>query len=95
MIGLPTKEGDGGPRMSCCPGSARTKKIEIGGILVGIVGYEEIMEEAEKLRDHGEKRIRQLLLKQTKIYNFVSPGSEKDYEDAMWKEFQTYLKEGE
>jgi hypothetical protein len=95
MIGLRAKEGDGGLRMSCCPDSARTKKIEIGGILVGIVGYEKILEEAEKFRDDGEERIRQVLLKQTKIYNYVTPGSEKNYEDAMWKEFQVSMRRKE
>jgi len=78
--------------MSCCPDSARIKKMEIGGILVGIIGYEQIMEEAEKFEGDGEEKIRHALLKQTRIYNYVTPGSEKDYEDAMWKEFQVSMR---
>lgn len=81
--------------MSCCPDSARIRKMEIGDILVGIVGYEQIMEEAEKSQGDREEKIRQILLKHTRIYNYVAPGSEKDYEDAMWKEFQASMRKKE
>lgn len=74
----------------CCAAAAarKVKKLNIGGNLIGISNLDSIIEEVSRLELDDEKDIKKELLKRVKIYNYISPASEKDYEDALFGEYK-------
>ncbi|MDH7508912.1 MAG: hypothetical protein QHH00_05885 [Methanomassiliicoccales archaeon] len=78
-----------GQEKPCCPESAarKVKKLNVGGFQVGIAHLDEIIEEVKNLglRDSGE--IGKQLLKRAKIYNYIPPGAEGEYAEALLKEY--------
>jgi hypothetical protein len=74
----------------CCAASAarKVKKLNIGGILIGISNLDSIIEEVSRLELDDQKEIKKELLKRVKIYNYISSGSENDYEDALYVEYK-------
>ena len=78
----------------CCPASAmkNVRQIFISGILTGIVNLDNILQEVYELGIKDEKKLKKELLEKVKIYNYVASGVEKQYEDALFNEYQKYLK---
>lgn len=81
---------------ACCPGKSKVKKIRVGGLDIGIAELDSIINRAIEMTDKSEEEIRRYLLEQVKIYNYVPNSAEKEYEDAIWKEFMSkkILREG-
>jgi len=78
-----------GKKPCCAIEAARmVKKLNIGGIPVGISQLDSIIEEVVEMDLKDENDIKRELLKRAKIYNYISPGSEKDYEDALYVEYK-------
>ncbi|MDH7506455.1 MAG: hypothetical protein QHH15_01525 [Candidatus Thermoplasmatota archaeon] len=78
----------------CCPACAmrNVRQIFIGGILTGIVNLDNILQEVYELGIKDENKLKKELLEKVKIYNYVASGVEKQYEDALFNEYQKYLK---
>lgn len=74
---------------TCCPASAarKIKKIEIDGLEVGIAQLGETISKVAALGLTNEKDVGQLLLKETKIYNYVPTSKESGYRLALLKEY--------
>ncbi|MEE9151615.1 MAG: hypothetical protein V3U20_07265 [Thermoplasmata archaeon] len=78
-----------GKKPCCAAEAARMdKKLSIGGIPVGISHFDSIIEEVLEMGLNDEKEIKEELLKKVKIYNYVSPGSEEDYANALFTEYK-------
>jgi hypothetical protein len=73
----------------CCPESAarKVRKLNVGGFLVGIAQLDEIIEEVANLGLKDSEEIGKQLLRRVKIYNYVPPGTEGEYIDALLKEY--------
>ncbi len=74
----------------CCAAAVakRVKKLNIGEIPIGISHFDLIIEEVLEMGLNDEKEIKEELLKKVKIYNYVSPGSEEDYANALFTEYK-------
>ena len=74
----------------CCATAAtsKVKKLKIGNSLVGLSHLDSIIEEISGMEFHDDREIKQELLTRIKVYNYVSAGSEGDYEKALWNEYK-------
>ena len=74
----------------CCPESAArmVKKVNVGGLPVGIAQLDEIIEEVKNLGLKDSEEIGKQLLKRVKVYNYVPPGTEGEYIDALLREYE-------
>ena len=77
-------------KVPCCMADAarKVKKLDIGGILVGISQLDQVIQEVIELRLEDEKKIKRELLYRVKIYNYVSSNVEDDYTNALYKEYK-------
>jgi hypothetical protein len=71
----------------CCPGRVATRRISVGGQEVGISGYEEIIGKALSAEGATDEELKQLLLKELKIHNYVPGPVEGEYLEGIWREF--------
>ena len=44
------------------------------------------------MKIRGEKKLKKELLERVKIYNYVAPGVEEKYEQALFEEYQRFYK---
>jgi len=72
---------------ACCPGRASVRMISVGGQSVGISQLDEILRAAGFLGDQAEGSVKEFLMRQLKIYNYIPSGSEQEYLDAVWLEY--------
>jgi hypothetical protein len=74
----------------CCPaGAARMiKKLALpGGHQVGIAQLDSILEEIADMHLADDSAIKTALLERVKVYNYVAPGAEPHYSDALLAEY--------
>jgi hypothetical protein len=77
----------------CCAAAAaaQLRYLVVGGHRIAVARLDEILGGAGAKVAGGENAIRGELVRLVKIYNYVPPPAEKDYEDALYAE---YLRSG-
>ena len=74
----------------CCPAAAARilKKLALAdGSQAGILYLEEILKEVADLKLVDNETIRKELLKRVKIYNYVAPGADNEYSEALFNDY--------
>ncbi|MBC7334758.1 MAG: hypothetical protein H5U01_00585 [Clostridia bacterium] len=72
----------------CCGPIPGVRVIEVKGDQVGLLGLDEILAEVRRLGLEDEDRIKDELLARIKQRNYVTPGYEPAYREALWREYQ-------
>lgn len=72
----------------------RIRKIEVGGLIVGIAMREEVICEVQAMGLPTEPGIRAGLLKRVKLYNYVPKSAEDACNAAVLPEYRSALKTG-
>jgi hypothetical protein len=76
----------------CCAAARMIKKLVLpGGLQVGISNLEDILKEVADLKLVHDETIKKELLKRVKVYNYVAPGAEADYSNALLGEYKKLL----
>ena len=68
------------------------RQIIIGGNLTGLAHLDDTLQEVYEMKIQDENKLIKELLERVKIYNYVAPGSEEKYEQALFKEYQRFCK---
>ena len=78
----------------CCAAEAlrRVRRIEVGGVVVGIVMLEDILADTIGLDLPGEGAICDELIRQVKIYNYIPKEAEPLYRTALLWEYHNEVK---
>ena len=66
------------------------RKIRIGGLLIGLVGLDSILEEAGRRDFKDEGALSRFLLDRAKESNWVPPKSEGEYAAALLREYKRH-----
>lgn len=98
-IGRLDADGSSGQRTpagGCCGSDGLpVKGIRVGDGVVGIAGLEQIFEQVlPSWRSIADDTLKSELLRLVKVYNFVPPGHEAAYVDALWSEFLEFRGKG-
>ena len=74
----------------CCAAAAARmiKKLVLPRGEVGIVNLEGMLKEVADLKLVDDETIKKELLRRVKIYNYVAPGAEADYSNALLGEYK-------
>jgi hypothetical protein len=75
----------------CCPAAAARmiKKLTLhSGLQVAIMNLENILNEVANLKLADNEAIKKELLKRVKIYNYVAPGADNEYSEALFNEYK-------
>ncbi len=64
-------------------------KIRVKGFEVGIFGLKEIFREVNKMNIPQEEK-KKLILEKVKDKNYIPENVEKEFEDALWREFRKW-----
>ena len=77
----------------CCAAEAdrRVRMVDIGGTKIGIPQLDHVIEEISKMKLDNEKKVKEELLKQIKIFNYVPPSAEDEYVNAVYKEYNSSI----
>jgi hypothetical protein len=80
----------------CCAGDAlrRIRRVDVGGLSVGISKLDEILADVKEMNLTGEKNIGKELLRRVKIYNYIPASVEKKYQTALLQEYMKSEKKG-
>ncbi len=80
----------------CCAADAlrRIRQIEVNGIPTGITMLDESIREVKELGLTDEREVRVALMKKVKIYNYIPPGVQEAYTDAIMREYHAARKNG-
>jgi hypothetical protein len=83
-------------KIPCCSADAlqHIKKIDVGGIVVGLSMLDEVIGEVQALNLPDESDVRAELLKRVKLYNYVPKSAEEVYASALLRECRSARKEG-
>lgn len=78
----------------CCAAEAlrRIRRIEVGGVVVGLAMLDGILADTVALNLSGEIAIGGELMKQVKIYNYIPKEAEPLYRAALLREYQNEVK---
>ena len=77
---------------SCCV-KPIAKIIKIGNYDAGIIGLETILKNVYSAGVKDEEQIKTELLRLVKEYgNYIASGTESEYENALYCEYQKYIK---
>ncbi|OPX74568.1 MAG: hypothetical protein A4E40_00429 [Methanoregulaceae archaeon PtaU1.Bin059] len=76
----------------CCAAEAlrRIRKVDVGGIVVGISMLDHILAEVKAMDLSSEREIERELLKRVKIYNYVPASAEEKYRIGLLREYQKF-----
>lgn len=78
-------------RQSCiCNLDARVRQIQIGNVIVGIVGLDDALQQLSLLGRSPGPEAAEELLAMIKTRNWVARGSEEDYKEALLREYTWY-----
>jgi small redox-active disulfide protein 2 len=69
----------------------RQLKLKTGA--VGVVGLPELLEEAQSRSFSGDDELKNFLLERIKARNFVAPGSQDEYREALYHEYKKFIGE--
>lgn len=79
-------------RQSCtCNLDARVRQIQIGNVIVGIVGLDDALKQLYLLGRPPGPETAEELLAMIKTRNYVYRGDEPDYKDALLREYIAYV----
>ena len=68
------------------------KAIKVGGVSVGLVGLDEILEEmAPQWAQRDDQAVASELLRRVSTRNYISPNAQADYAVALVREFRRHL----
>jgi len=83
-------------KIPCCMADAlqRIRKIEAGGLIVGIAMLDEVIREVQDLGLLSEPEIRGELLKRVNLSNYVPKSAEDAYAAALLREYRSALEKG-
>jgi hypothetical protein len=73
----------------CCAADAlrRIRQIDVNGIPTGITMLDESISGVKELGLTDEHDVREALMKQVKIYNYIPPGIQEAYREAIMREY--------
>ena len=66
-------------------------KLKTGS--AGVVGLPELLEEAQSRSFSGDDELKDFLLEGIKARNFVAPGSQDEYREALYREYKKFIGE--
>jgi small redox-active disulfide protein 2 len=69
------------------------KQLKLKSGPVGVVGLPELLEEARSRSFSGDDELKNFLLDGIKARNFVAPGSQDEYRDALYREYKKFIGE--
>jgi len=69
------------------------KQLRVARGSVGVVGLPELLEEARLRRFSSDDELTAFLLRGTKAKNFVAPGAESEYAEALFREYKKFVGE--
>ena len=72
----------------------RIRKLEVGGLIVGIAMLDEVIREVQALGLLSEPEIRDELMKRVKLSNYVPKSAEDAYAAALLREYHSTLEKG-
>ncbi|MCX6122311.1 MAG: hypothetical protein NTX44_11945 [Ignavibacteriales bacterium] len=76
---------------SCCI-KPIAKIINVGNFDAGIIGLEETLKHIYVSGIKDEEQLKTELLQLVKDYgNYISPGTESDYKDALFREYRKFI----
>ncbi len=64
--------------------------IQVGDQTVGIVGLDDILQQALAVSGLSDDELRRAILQAVKAHNYVAPASEGEYAVALWEAFAAY-----
>lgn len=70
--------------------TSEVRQVMIGGTRIGIVGLGEILKELESRGLTSDEERRRVLLEKVKAKNYVPPGWEERYAQALLEEYKVY-----
>ncbi|MBC7341162.1 MAG: hypothetical protein H5U02_01685 [Clostridia bacterium] len=75
---------------SCCCGGPvpNAEIVNIDGLETGIVGLNEAIAEVKRLKLTDQEQIKDELLARVRQRNYISPGREEAYREAIWQEYR-------
>jgi hypothetical protein len=78
----------------CCAADAlrRIRQINVNGTPTGITILDERISTVRELGFTDEREIREALMKQIKIYNYIPPGVQEAYTEAIMREYHAAKK---
>ena len=62
--------------------------LKVGGLEVGVSGLSEILEKGLEAMDAPDEDIRDVLLKEMKVRNYVPSSAQEEYMRSLWTEFR-------
>ncbi|MBN1194182.1 MAG: hypothetical protein JXA08_02375 [Methanomicrobiaceae archaeon] len=85
--GLTTRDTEQKP---CCAAEAlrRIRRLDAGGVAVGLAMLDAVFEEVAALGLSAEEPLKNELLRQVKIYNYIPPQAEVAYAGALLREYR-------
>jgi hypothetical protein len=83
-------------KIPCCAADAlrRIRQINVNGIPTGITMLDESIDEVKELGLTDEREAREVLMKKITVYNYVPPGVQEAYTEAIMREFHAAMKKG-
>lgn len=69
------------------------KQLKLKTGPVGVVGLPELLEEARSRSFSGDSELKDFLLQGIKARNFVAPGSQDEYKEALYREYKKFIGE--
>ena len=72
----------------------RIRKLEVGGLIVGIAMLDEVICEVQAMGLPTEPGIRAGLLKRVNLYNYVPKSAEDAYAATLLRKYRSALKTG-
>jgi hypothetical protein len=77
----------------CCmlDASRKVRKLWICGTQIGISRLDSIIFEVSELGLENEDKIKETLLERIREFNYIPSGAEKDYVDAIFKEYKRQI----
>jgi hypothetical protein len=78
----------------CCAAEAlrRIRQVNVGGVVVGLSMLDRVITDVEALGLASEFRLREELVKRTKIYNYIPKSAETMYGEALLAVYRNEVK---
>lgn len=70
----------------------RIKQVNVGGVVVGLSMLDNVIADVEALGLTSEPRLREELVKRTKIYNYIPKSAETMYGEALLSVYRNEVK---
>lgn len=67
------------------------RQIEIGGMLIGIEGIDDILKEVKNSGLKDESEVKKVLLEKVERRNYIPSGREELYGQALYEEYMVYI----